>query len=985
MGNYKLNIKSFLIVMSVLTSFQVMADEGAKSRDYLIEKLNRVYLSLAPMDSSRVGVTLRLADLLAERARIDSMEELNSSCTNCTAGTADRKKALARYAEVIDKVPVAALGKVMVQMGHLHQLLGNDSAAVGMYNKIASSSSDPVAKAEAYLSIAEISYKKNQWAEAQKNYELVLATPNASSRGFAAYRRAWSLFNQGQYSKAKAALSEILHTPALLSKTGSATNLIDPGFQEEVAADYATFVGREFTETDIKEVFEMSPVKVQVANVAIVAAELERTGKKADALKAWDFVYQHQSLPQDRVQTQSHLATLFLENGQKDKAVTAFNNVFTLATQLKMQFPKEVEESRKTVKAAIINWNQADKKSPSVQLFDAYEGYLAAFGFEKEMNQWSVQLASELNLWAQAWKQHKVASAHLQNTDLENHLLLGIELGEKSKDNTILANAQNEYIQKSVLKTKVWEVRYQQAYHAYEVDQVGTGLPLLKQIATNEAAPMDLRMKSADLTLDALATQKNDAGIEIAAVEFYNLLSSKKGFDKAQNEWLGLAQKSILNQVAVLASTNLDQAWAKIQQFKINQAEEKDKIVYLKNKMALAEKRRDLVAALSAANDISLLSSASAEDKSFAAAKTADYMDLRMDFKGAMAATQSLPENLLASDKKALKLALYAELTGVSSAPYLKKFIEVTKSEEERTIASAELVRKSSDFESDLKKHWNSLLKKPEVLASMMLDKYAETGSMNIVSLIEKEDKLKKTEAGKTVLKDQFIMSLKVASEKLANQKMDSTTQKLVVKSIKDRAKMLDDFEKLAVKAIASGDWTSQVVALSTVSKETDRFYNDILSLPLPEGLNEAEQGEYMNLLSQQSAPYRNKSDMAAAKVKEFWTSDWKSSLQTASTVDIRLKKIFENEVAALVAVSSGPDQVFLTNLKPTAIQTVKPNLVELEAARNALRNNPMDNVAAEKLMKLEAEAGNKAMVQYLEGRMSSVNLKDGNSPKGVQ
>ena len=156
---------------------------------------------------------------------------------------------------------------------------------------------------------------------------------------------------------------------------------------------------------------------------------------------------------------------------------------------------------------------------------------------------------------------------------------------------------------------------------------------------------------------------------------------------------------------------------------------------------------------------------------------------------------------------------------------------------------------------------------------------------------------------------------------------MDAANQKLMVKSIKDRAKLLEDFEKLAAKAISSGDWTSQVVGLTVVAKEADRFYNEILSLPLPEGLSDAEQSEYMSLLGQQSAPYRNKSDMAAAKVKEFWSSSWKESLQAASVVEFRLKSLFEAEVQALTAVAPADDKAFLTALTPlTALPTVLYN-----------------------------------------------------------
>ncbi|MFP5519407.1 MAG: hypothetical protein ACLGGX_05850, partial [Bdellovibrionia bacterium] len=117
-------IKRALIGSLAILLVATSAQSQAENRDYLIEKLQKVYMSLAPADSSKLPVTLRLADLLAERARVQSMEELNNGCVQCVAGKADREKALSLYAEVIEKVPAANQSKVFLQMGHLYELTG---------------------------------------------------------------------------------------------------------------------------------------------------------------------------------------------------------------------------------------------------------------------------------------------------------------------------------------------------------------------------------------------------------------------------------------------------------------------------------------------------------------------------------------------------------------------------------------------------------------------------------------------------------------------------------------------------------------------------------------------------------------------------------------------------------------------------------------------------------------------------------------------
>ena len=69
----------------VFTS-QAFAQMDEASRSLLIDKLGNVQRGLAPKDPSKVAVTLRLADLLSERARFDSMKEIEQGCTVCNAG-----------------------------------------------------------------------------------------------------------------------------------------------------------------------------------------------------------------------------------------------------------------------------------------------------------------------------------------------------------------------------------------------------------------------------------------------------------------------------------------------------------------------------------------------------------------------------------------------------------------------------------------------------------------------------------------------------------------------------------------------------------------------------------------------------------------------------------------------------------------------------------------------------------------------------------
>ena len=90
---------AFFILFNV---FNASAQYDKSSRDALINKLNQVQLKLAPNDPSKVPVTLRLADLLSDRARIESQEDLAHGCVSeCKLGEADRKTAIGLYKEAL--------------------------------------------------------------------------------------------------------------------------------------------------------------------------------------------------------------------------------------------------------------------------------------------------------------------------------------------------------------------------------------------------------------------------------------------------------------------------------------------------------------------------------------------------------------------------------------------------------------------------------------------------------------------------------------------------------------------------------------------------------------------------------------------------------------------------------------------------------------------------------------------------------------------
>lgn len=989
---------SALVGLSIVISVSVKsyaAEKVDNNRDYLIDKLNRVVTNLAPADSARNGIILRLADLLSDRARYNTMKLSEGPCKTCISPDTDRKKALQYYSEAYPKVAEANKAKVLVQMGHLNQLLGNQPAAIDLYTKITTESSDQVARAEAFLAIGEIYFKKSEWSKAQSFYDKSIETSNNESKGYATYRLAWAHFNQGHAPVAKEKLLMILKTPALLSKSGSNQAVTDVAFHEQVAKDYAIISGASFEESDLKNIFEFSPEKKKLENLFAVSSELERTAKKKEALVAWNFLYQNQPQPQDRAVTKAHLATVNLQLGKNTEALADINEAYSLIAEAKVKFPNEAEDARRLIKSSIITWNQAEKKKPSVELLEAYQGYLANYGYEKEMSQWAVQIASDLKKWDVAWSIHKTATSNVTTnskdpkaaaTDFENHLLLGIELGEASKDPAVLAEAQNEYLTNSKTKSKYWEVFYQKAYAGYEKAENEEFLKPLATIVESKEAPADLRIKSGDLYLDYLASKKKDAEIEIQARSFHKLMAGVKGYD---GDWAKIAEKSVLNQVAAnVQANNLNAAWAKIESFQVKTADAKDVVTYYKNKVIIAEKRNDITAAYNAAKDLSVLNNADKEDKIFAQAKMAYYSDLKMDFNAALKLTEQLPESIIPADKKNLKLALYSDLLGQNSATYLKKFVETSKDQASKEAAVVEIVNKSSNMDEEIKKQEKSIATSYNVLGQLAALSYAKNGDKSYGrQMVEKNGEIKKTSFGAMVINDQKLKTLGTLGDSIEKMALDSDItkkdfQKKLGKDMSARVQAFTKLDELAADAIKTKDWTLQVVALSLIARESDRFYNEILSLPMPEQLSAEEQGEYMRLLGEKAEPYKAKASQAKAKSIEFWNdTTWQSAM--ATKLNGNYATLAQNEKAQLTKVADDKNKAVLAAMNTTTPVATKDTKVaakgavsatDIEQAKTQVKNEPFNVSKIQTLKDLETKNGNRAMVQYLEGRINDLN-----------
>lgn len=974
----------------------VLAQEEEGHRSLLISKLEKVHQNLAPKDSSKVAVTLRLADLYAERARLESMKEFKDGCTNCEAGRADRKKALRLYTEVLDRAPEAVQGKVMIQVGHLYQLTGDEEKALGFYQKILQEMASSDIKAEAQLSLGEIYFKRRDFAKAQGFYQEVLKNTVAPSRGYAAYRSAWCAFHRGDLASALQQMEQILKTPALLTRKGSIQTSADPQFYEEVSRDYTTFLSQKNIEVqDIENLFKLSPDSLRVENVKSLALEAERLGKTAEALRVWNFVLGHMSRPEDRLTAKVAMAQLSFHLNNKEDAFESFESAMQLWKDLKTCERNGCEELRRRARQLVVSWHQTEKKEPSVELLSAYQAFLSQFPEDGDMNVYAATVAKNRQNWSVAWTyynkareiQSPSASADPAMADkLELTLIALLDLAENSKNESYQSQAYDLYLDQSLKKSKAFEVRYQKAHGLYEKENYGPAAVALRELALDKKGDEKIRRQAANLSLDALVLLKDETQLPLWASEY------AKVFTGDTKDFTEIVQKAILTRSARLAEKDALAAYTELVQLNPSQASQEDRTKYYKNKLILAEKLHKFTEAQSAADSMLQQPGLVEEDREFAWSRKAVMAEMTLDFAGAFTATEKLRKSLKA-DEKVLKMAMLAELSGQKSAPYYGQYLQLSQDEENKKWVAAELVRKSKTPEKEIEVHRGLFRKSPVLLAQLYAESYAKTSHEGLLKKVTHDPVLKSTEPGKLLSRMIFLKEFNTFKKPLAAQKLETKTDRKLAASIKARVTSLEKLEAFTKRAIEMGDWTSQLVSLDLLAKESERFYNELLSAPLPSGLSDEEQQQYLQLLSKQATPFQEKSLSARTKSEEFWkSSKWISSLKT-SWEQVELRGLMITEVQALREIAPPEFQAslaeFVMTSQASSAASLRPSLQEVQKARNLVNQNPFNKKALQALLDLEKRSENTAMSQYLQTRIenlskASADSTDSSIEKGV-
>lgn len=958
------------LALPSLTSFAERMDEDTHS--LIISKLEYALKNGEKASSEKNSLTLRLADLYADRARLQLIKNGDADCNNCESDSKDRKRAVELYQQVVKTLPLPQQALIHVQMGYLQQQLKQDKAALDSFTLATkNSSAEPEVKAQAHSAVGDIHFRDNKFKLAESHYRQALSAPNFKHKTLAQYRLAWCLLNQGKQKLATQTMLDLLKSPANFS--GAAQEL-----HSDIVNDLVLFVARgEIDATTIDKMVIIAPENSQSEWLYNLAQELERLGKKSIAIVAWNKFSQHpKTSPETLAETQIRVAQLTWDLGNRDASLATYQQALENWSKNSCK-GENCEELKKRFKNYITTWNRVEKESPSDGCLKAYKAYLTVFNTDADMFYKAATVAeqrkdyrSATNLYAQAVA---VVKDQPEKKLLEPAILKQIENAELSRDAKLRLAAYNSYLELLPKGERYTEVRYQKANVYYETNDSQNAFPLFLALATDGTDNREIRTKAADLALDTLALQKKHSELFDLSNKLAEKFPERRAhYTKIQRESAIFLAVSTLNDKDSSQSdyrSELD----RIRLVSLSTATDKEKITTLKNRLALAERTRNIAEVDNTANLLLTINTLSAADREMALGRKVWVAELRLDFKSALKLSQQLNFSGRTEEYKQLRLATLSELAGVNPTPHYKYALHVVRDPVKANGIRASLIRLAKDPWSEIRRYRRELESSPDLFLTLVLEAHERRPNRNNLESYAHNRSLKRTYLGQFVRRQEFIENWRTFDRKIAAHRLNKKSDRALQNTLRDRIYLLGQADRMGQKAINSGDWISQLAALTTIQRENDRLYNEIIKLPAPKNLRKSDRERYAKLLNDKAEAFQKKATQVERKADEFWDnrSSWNQLESTLSSARPEARNLLVADLETLKRIAPRHRQSQITSM--LSDRPDMPSASDLNQAKNRVAHSPFDVDLTQNLKKIAQRRGQYTLAAYLDARTTEL------------
>jgi hypothetical protein len=993
--------KRGIAIVTLLAAIVAGAAEklDLSTHDALIQKLEAV-VSTKDDDTmyQQSQLALRLADLYAERARLLSLEnEGKGDIQFKDKIISDRTKAVKIYTQVLPSLKSQEKGRVLLQSAHLHMMMQKQDEAVKIYSGILKNLSQYKKETVAVAQIqwADILFYKGEFEKASALFQASIKIKENPQRGYSLYRNAWCNYNMGRSKEAQVQLIALLKNKSLFLKPSrtekTKTMVHDVSFQEEVARDLATFMAKnDVVESDVHTLASLSPETSKQKNLVYLASELDRTAKKESALMVWAIIGKQNVDFESQLEGQIQITRIQYDLGHKVKLLAEMDRSIALLKSPACKDNEECTVALQNFKKIITEWGKAEERNPSAEVILGFAKYTSSFD-DAEMSYWAGQQSLKRKMYAEAFNAFKKA-AHLfsamdRSKDarlmrmFEGSLIGAIEAGESSKDDLKKIASYRLYLELNPQGPKRDEIKYQIAHVFYEADDFKQAADLFREIAVDTKAPATLREKSSELCLDSLVILKDETQIEADTLLFSQVF-------KARSEYfLALWRKSILNQSAKVINSNvstreqLESQWKKLDKIAYSTWPLGQKKTIIKNKMAIGHKLKNLEIVARASQQFLALEDITLEEKNWALDQAAWVAEMRMDFPSALSLLKQVAPSKTQVSEHHFKVALLMELAHQDPSNEYMKFMTVSKDQQKNQYAAYQLIHFSPAPKKLFAKYGRVLKSNPQLYAAAGVITYEKSSDISIANSVLSNKASRDTFESMILARSLELQKFEHLQRKFVSTPLSGRSDRQIQKNLVARIKLIKDLEKKSQAAIQKKDTSLQLILLAQVYHENSRLVQEILELPAPKQLDEAQKKFYQEQIQLQVKPYITKAIAVKEKVSELWDTAIKQSL-FKDLYDLSEESNKPGARLAHMEVERLKKAAELSGLKESPfINFTKERLkVAAEASKlqKSITEDPFNFNDIAKFKALQKELGRGPMVAYLESRIEGLHSRGG-------
>lgn len=974
----------FTLLIGLLFPQSVRAEKmNEGTQDIVVSKLNRVLENMDHKDPSWLPTQQRLADVLAERARSRSMQEIEASCDGCKGSKEDRKQAIKIYETILNELPLKEHGSLLFQLGHLYEMVGDSNKAINLFEQIikdAKSKSIPagiVSRSRAEL--GDLLYKKNRFKDALDNYVYALKDKTLENKALVIYNMGWCEFNTDKLNSAIATFEGLLKKPEQIIKDTESGSKYDSVLHTDIVRDLGAFYSRrDISNRDINAYEAFSPSDQRKDLLLNFGMEADRVGQKQ---AAHDILTRYLQLPNltkaERLDAFVRLAQINYDRGEVSESIKDFAKASQEFKNSDCGDNNKCQALQKTMKRYVTELHRSKKVKPDQDTLNAYVTYIKTFPQDKEMIQRGSQVAADLNRFQEAIMLYRGISENESFSKAEQNeaLLNEITVAEKSQDPKLQEEAYNHFLKYASKDEKHFQVRYQRAYLLYTNKQLKEATESFNDLAHDKTGSADLRKKAADLALDSLAQLKQDETLRDLANEYAELMPTHK------SEFLAVARKALMNQVARIANnpnstkTELKSVMKAVLKTSLDTASPKERQLIYTNLSIVAIKLHDDDVFIKSLYALINLPELDEKQRIKYMEQLIGFHERKLEFKPAYQIALHLDNKKTSAMEQEFRLGTLADLAEdkeLDASKHYKKALDLGLKGERAFIVRSRIVLLSNSPAKELKSQSLELRKKPALLNELTLLVLAKNENAKELKSILAMKELKNKSADRVLQKQELYAKVEAFKESISKLHIEKDSDQAMQKSIQQWIKQIAKSDENLNKAVALKDITAELMTLNIMAEENMRIVHELAKLDVPQGLTADQKRQYFDALKMKSRPFLAKAKIAQNRIQEIWSFS-KGLAELAQEYKMarpEIKKLLDKEMQILEQIpGKGP----MKNLIQQAKTSSDISNSALSSARKNVSENPENIKDLNNLKLIEIKIGHPLMPSYLEARINNV------------